>query len=108
VPWLTYKLVFCAIISVIGPTNATGREVITCGHMTYFTLSLASTVCRIGVRQSIKKYLMDVLYIRRSLAWIHAIVFGHMSEFQHIRVKTNLEAARMCIWSYTMHLIASI
>jgi hypothetical protein len=38
---------------------------------------------------------MDVLYIRRSLAWIHAIVFGHVSEFQHIRVKTNLEAARM-------------
>jgi hypothetical protein len=31
---------------------------------------------------------MDVLYIRRSLAWIHAIVFGHVSEFQHIRVKT--------------------
>jgi hypothetical protein len=26
---------------------------------------------------------MDVLYIRRSLAWIHAIVFGHVSEFQH-------------------------
>jgi hypothetical protein len=43
---------------------------------------------------------MDVLYIiRRSLAWIHAIVFGHVSEFQHIRVKTNLEAARMRIWS---------
>jgi hypothetical protein len=52
--------------------------------------------------------LMDVLYIRRSLARIHAIVFGHVSEFQHIRVKTNLEAARMCIWSYTMHLIAGI
>jgi hypothetical protein len=51
---------------------------------------------------------MDVLYIRRSFAWIHAIVFGHVSEFQHIRVKTNLEAARMCIWSYTMHLIAGI
>jgi hypothetical protein len=51
---------------------------------------------------------MDVLYIRRSLAWIHAIVFGHVSEFPHIRVKTNLEAARMCIWSYTMHLIAGI
>jgi hypothetical protein len=49
-----------------------------------------------------------VLYIRRSLAWIHAIVFGHVSEFQHIRVKTNLEAARMCTWSYTMHLIAGI
>jgi hypothetical protein len=41
---------------------------------------------------------MDVLYIRRSLAWTHAIVFGHVSEFQHIRVKTNREAARMCIW----------
>jgi hypothetical protein len=52
--------------------------------------------------------MMDVLYIRRSLAWIHAIVFGHVSEFHHIRVKTNLEAARMCIWSYTMHLIAGI
>jgi hypothetical protein len=51
---------------------------------------------------------MDVLYIRRSLAWIHAIVFGHVSELQHIRVKTNLEAARMCMWSYTMHLIAGI
>jgi hypothetical protein len=50
---------------------------------------------------------MDVLYIRRSLAWIHAIVFGHVSEFQHIRVKTNL-AANMCIWGYTMHLIAGI
>jgi hypothetical protein len=42
---------------------------------------------------------MDVLYVRRSLAWIHAIVFEHVSEFQHIRVKTNLEAASMCIWS---------
>jgi hypothetical protein len=54
------------------------------------------------------KFLMDVLYIRRSLASIHAIVFGHVSEFQHIRVKTNLEAARMCLWRYTMHLIAGI
>jgi hypothetical protein len=51
---------------------------------------------------------MDVLYIRRSLPRIHAIVFGHVSEFQHIRVNTNLEAARMCIWSYTMRLIAGI
>jgi hypothetical protein len=25
---------------------------------------------------------MDVLYIRRSLAWIHAIVFGYVSKFQ--------------------------
>jgi hypothetical protein len=24
---------------------------------------------------------MDVLYIRRSLAWTHVIVFGHVSEF---------------------------
>jgi hypothetical protein len=38
---------------------------------------------------------MDVLYIRRSLAWIHAIVFGHVSEFPTgLWVKTNLEAAR--------------
>jgi hypothetical protein len=58
--------------------------------------------------KSLRLSLMDVLYIRRSLAWIHAIVFGHVSEFQHIRVKTNLEAARMCISSYTMHLIAGI
>jgi hypothetical protein len=49
---------------------------------------------------------MDVLYIRRSLAWIRAIVFGHVSEFQHIRVKTNLEAARTCTRSYIVHLIA--
>jgi hypothetical protein len=52
--------------------------------------------------------LVDVLYIRRFLAWIHALVFGHVSEFQHIRVKTNLEAARTRIWSYAMHLIAGI
>jgi hypothetical protein len=51
---------------------------------------------------------MDVLYIRRSLSWIYAIVFGHVSEFEHIRVKTNLEAARMCIRSYAMHLMAGI
>jgi hypothetical protein len=42
-----------------------------------------------------KSALMDVLYIRRSLTGIRAIVFRHVSEFQHIRVKTNLEAARM-------------
>jgi hypothetical protein len=35
---------------------------------------------------------MDVLYIRRSLAWIRATVFGHVSEFQYIRVKASLEA----------------
>jgi hypothetical protein len=58
--------------------------------------------------ESLPILLMDVLYIRRSLAWIHAIVFVHVSEFQHIRVQTNLEAAGMCIWSYTMHLIAGI
>jgi hypothetical protein len=52
--------------------------------------------------------MMDVLYIRKSLEWIHAIVFGRVSEFQYIRVKANLEAARMCIWSYTMHLIAGL
>jgi hypothetical protein len=51
---------------------------------------------------------MDLLYIRKSRAWIQPIVFGHVSEFHHIRVKTNLEAAGMCIWSYTMHLIAGI
>jgi hypothetical protein len=59
-----------------------------------------------AVSSTREEVVMDVLYIRRSLAWIHAIVFGHVSEFQHIRVKTNLEAARMCTWSYTMHLIA--
>jgi hypothetical protein len=52
------------------------------------------------------KRMMDVQYIRRSLAWIHAMVFGHVSEFQQKRVKTNLVAARICIRSYTKHLIA--
>jgi hypothetical protein len=46
---------------------------------------------------SVWQTMMDVLYIRRSLAWIRAIVFGHVSELQHIRVKTNMEAARICI-----------
>jgi hypothetical protein len=49
---------------------------------------------------------MDVLYIHRSPERRHVIVFGHMSEFQLIRVKTNLEAARTFIRSYILHLIA--
>jgi hypothetical protein len=88
-----------------------------CRDQRYVRRHLDQAVKRTGIETSegttrtvsstTEEGVMDVLYIRRSLAWIHAIVFGHVSEFQHIRVKTNLEAARMCIWSYTMHLIAS-
>jgi hypothetical protein len=48
--------------------------------------SLARARRRIHLLPCIRTRLMDVLYIRGYLAWIHAIVFGHVSEFQHIRV----------------------
>jgi hypothetical protein len=55
----------------------------------------ATIVLRLNPIRTLARSLMDVLYIRRSLAWIRAIVFGHVSEFQQgYWVKTILEAAR--------------
>jgi hypothetical protein len=74
--------------------GGTGRP--TVSHRSWRRVRATSRVGRMAIVSNRGgERLIDVLYIRRSLAWINAIVFGHVSEFQHIRVKTNLEAARM-------------